>query len=646
MPVIDGTAFITAVHQDHDYGHVAGGRHGAWHGMEAAKNRSLAGPADYSGLTTGATWILREDGSLLQSPPRQPQYITAAYRDQRSNWLLRQARELIAAGARELAACKCEEMLACLDGWLELRRLGCTMSEPSGYVDIAGRCLAGHTLLAQCYMQMGRYEQVVATYTRLLQNPSVEIAPAQRDSIVQVRDRLASQLEQTAQPMNQPVDSGGPHAAAGTTGTDSSAAIGPRPAVMTGAAAGSRPKVTVITACRNVQRYLKECVDSILNQTMTDWELFLIDDGSTDNTRRLIEDYARQDTRIQAHYFPDSRGPYVRRNFAIGRAASDFIVIHDADDIMVPTKLEKLHREITGDNCLAIVGSHHRTFLYEYRGLQYTEAGDLPVGHDTIVASCVSWRAAISHGTAIIRKSLFDTIGLYDENPFASDAFWSAKLALYAQIGAPVKMANIPEYLTLLRIHPSSQTQILPVFDPRGRRVRYRHYCECKLRRVREKWRQQASLDVAAELRNCNCSDFLLRFKAKIIEWESETLPVRFINSLLAGALTSLRQKAYVSCVIILNGLEVMQRDVARRVKGFDLVGAMALHASGLSEQGLKHLQQEIENHDNPLARQFAHDSCEQGLSMDVPGWCERNAPRLELRLGGEERERVRVALA
>jgi glycosyltransferase involved in cell wall biosynthesis len=644
IPVVDGTEFVAAVHQDHDYGHVAGGRHEAWNGMEAARNRSLAGPADPSGLTTGATWLLREDGTLAQTRPRRPRYVSVAYRDERSAWLLDQARKLTAAGAQGLAACKCEEALTCLDGWLELVRLGCMASESVNHADIADRYVAGHALLAQCYMQMGRYEQVVAAYTRLLQNPRVQIAPAQRDSIAQVRDRLARRLERTELPASPSIGCTGSETAR-SEHSESSAASCPSPAMGSGNAADHRPRVTVVTACRNGQRYLKECVDSILSQTMADWELFLIDDGSTDDTRRMMEEYARQDARIHSHHFLDSRGPYARRNFAISRAASDFIVIQDADDIMSPTKLERLCHEINRDNCLAIVGSNHRTFLDEFRGLEHTEPSELPADHDTIVASCVSWRAAISHGTAIIRKALFDTIGPYDENPFASDAFWSAKLALYAQIGAPVKMANVPEYLTLIRIHPSSQTQILPVFDPRGRRVRYRHYCECKLRRVREKWRQQAPLDIALELRNCNCSDFLVRFKAKIVEWESEPLPARFVNDLLTGALSSFREKAYVSCMIILNGLDVMQRDVARRVKGFDLLKGMALYASGLSERGFERLQREIANHDNPLARQLLRDSQEQGASMDVPDWCRQNAPGLELRLAGEERERVRVAM-
>jgi GT2 family glycosyltransferase len=363
----------------------------------------------------------------------------------------------------------------------------------------------------------------VAVYTRLLEHPSVQMPPAQRESIMQVRDRLTHRLE-TMSSASRPAGCIG----GSVDGTMVRAQVaGPPAAIGNGDAADHRPKVSVVTACCNAQRYLKECVDSIQGQTMADWELFLIDDGSTDDTRRMIEEYTRQDTRIRSHGFSDSRGLFVRRNFAINRAASDFIVIQDADDIMSPMKLERLYREINRDRSLVMVGSYHRTFLEEFRGIEHTEPNDLPVDHETIVALCTSWRTGIHHGTAIIRKDLFDTIGCYDENPFAADAFWSAKLALYSQIGARVTMANIPEYLTFVRVQAGSRTQAQAPFDSHVRRERYRRYCECGLQRIREKWRRQAPLDVAAELRHCNGSDFLVRFKARITEWESRTVSPR-----------------------------------------------------------------------------------------------------------------------
>ncbi|MBP7051073.1 MAG: tetratricopeptide repeat protein [Phycisphaerae bacterium] len=195
VPVVDGTEFITAVHQDHDYGHVAGGRQTVWGGEEAARNRDLAGPVDHTGLTSGATWILRKDGELTETSMRMPRYNGAEYREQRSVWLFRQARRILDVGARELAVSYCEETIACLDIWFGLERQGYLSSDPACHMRIAERCVAAHTLLAQCYMQMGRPEHVVATYTRLLEHPAARMPAARRNAIVQVRDRLAHRLK-------------------------------------------------------------------------------------------------------------------------------------------------------------------------------------------------------------------------------------------------------------------------------------------------------------------------------------------------------------------------------------------------------------------------------------------------------------------
>jgi glycosyltransferase involved in cell wall biosynthesis len=222
------------------------------------------------------------------------------------------------------------------------------------------------------------------------------------------------------------------------------------------------PKVSVIASCYNAEKFLPECIDSIRNQTMQDWELFVLDDASTDGTKSIIEKYARMDERIRPYYFHDNKGPYVRRNFAIERANSDFIVIQDADDIMRPAKLETLYNEITTDERLGIVGSFYHSFLDEFKELQYAEKKEFPLEHNEIIGKLGMWQAGIWHGSAIIRKELFQSIGLYDENPFGADSFWLAKVAEYARCTADVKLKNAPEFLTLRRMHSGSQTQIIP----------------------------------------------------------------------------------------------------------------------------------------------------------------------------------------
>ena len=394
-----------------------------------------------------------------------------------------------------------------------------------------------------------------------------------------------------------------------------------------------RSKVTVITACHNCERFLPECLNSILDQTLPEWELFLLDDASTDGTRAVIEEYARRDPRIKPYYFDTNEGPYVRRNFAIERADSNFIVIQDGDDIMVPTKLEVLHKAISEDDSLAMVGSFYRMFLEDFKGLQYTELAELPVEHGKIAEKALTWGHVISHISAIIRKSMFERIGPYDENPFAADSFWSAKLAEYSRYCPGACFKNIPEPLTLYRIHGVSQTQDLSMFDPRNRRVRYRQYCDGKLRRIREKMQSSPGTDITQELRNCKCSDFLVRFKAQIVQWENEPLPPRFLEELLRNAVVSFNDRYYVSCVNVLNGVEAMDSTISAHVTGFDLLRGMAFYALDVKDHSRTYLDREIRAHGNPAAQAFVEEGFQPSSQVDVAVWCRENAGRYDLNL-------------
>ncbi len=412
---------------------------------------------------------------------------------------------------------------------------------------------------------------------------------------------------------------------------------GPAASVASATASASEPtgppQVSIVTSCHNCQEYLAECLDSIRSQTMRDWELLLIDDGSTDGTRKIIEEYSQSDSRIRPLCFDENAGPYVRRNQAIRQARTEFIVIQDADDVMSPSKLEILFDGISAHPELAVVGSRYRTFLGRFKGLEYTDVIDLPVDHDEIVDKCATWTHGFSHGAAIIRKSLFDQIGLYDENPFASDSFWSAKLAEYTRHNQRVRLANVSDYLTLVRVHTTNQTQLLPTFDPRSRRTRYHQYCECKLREIRQKAQTSPATDVAAELRNCDCSDFLRRFRAHIIKWESEPVQSEAIQSLLETAVALFNHCCYVSCVSMLNGVEVMDRTILQRFANLDLLKAISFYALDMKEQALFHLRREIDNHQSAAGAAFLRDYFENGLEIDVQKWCAERADQFDLQI-------------
>lgn len=526
-------------------------------------------------------------------------------------------------GKPDLACRNFEPILDLLEGQLALGRLDREQSEFRDYANLGQCYVASCTLLAQCYVQQNRYEDVRQVYSRLLSNPHVQLPQDQKRRIQNVQERLN-------RVRSSPLARGAGHRSVELGGIDACVKPG---GIEPAGAACPRPKVTVVTACRNGEKHLDECIESVRGQTLHEWELFLLDDGSTDGTRQIIDKYARLDPRIRPYHFEDNRGPYVRRNLAISKAASDFIVIQDADDIMSPAKLDTLYREITQDPHLAMVGSCYRTFLDRWRGPEYAECNDLPLAQEEIVERFTTWRHAMSHGSAIIRKALFDEIGPYDENPFASDSFWSAKLGEYIRRTARWKLKNVPEYLTFIRVHAMSQTHQLSTFDPRNRRARYRQYGECKLREIRERMQAEPAGDLARELKDCDCSDFLARFKAHIVLWENEPLDSRLVPQLLEGAVWLFNRACYISCVTTLSGAEAMDRGLARRMRNCDLLRAMALCALDMKEQSLFHLRREIENHDSAAAREFLRDYFEWDGTMEVRQWCADHGERFDLQM-------------
>ena len=102
-----------------------------------------------------------------------------------------------------------------------------------------------------------------------------------------------------------------------------------------------RPLVSVIMPTYNCGRFIAESVQSVLVQTMPDWELQIVDDASTDDTSDELKPFL--ETYPQIHYtrLPQNAGPAVARTEAIRRAAGKYIAFLDSDDLWVPEKLEK-----------------------------------------------------------------------------------------------------------------------------------------------------------------------------------------------------------------------------------------------------------------------------------------------------------------
>lgn len=106
------------------------------------------------------------------------------------------------------------------------------------------------------------------------------------------------------------------------------------------------PKISIITPVYNVERYLPQCIDSVLAQTFKEWELILVDDGSTDRSGAICDEYAAKDSRVRVIHKENS-GQADSRNIALRMARADLIGYVDSDDWIEPDMYEVLYNTMT-----------------------------------------------------------------------------------------------------------------------------------------------------------------------------------------------------------------------------------------------------------------------------------------------------------
>ena len=111
----------------------------------------------------------------------------------------------------------------------------------------------------------------------------------------------------------------------------------------------SNPKISIIVPVYNSEKYLKQCIESILNQTFTDFELILIDDGSTDNSSDICDEFAKIDPRIVVRH-KENGGICSARNLGLDIARGDYIGFSDCDDLMNKYMYEVLYKSLIKEN--------------------------------------------------------------------------------------------------------------------------------------------------------------------------------------------------------------------------------------------------------------------------------------------------------
>ena len=235
--------------------------------------------------------------------------------------------------------------------------------------------------------------------------------------------------------------------------------------------------ISIIIPIYNAEKYIKKCLDSILKQTKKELEIILINDGSTDNTEKIIKTY--QDKRIK-YFKNDNHGIGYSRNFGIKKSASKYIMFLDSDDYLETTACEELFNKAEKDNLDIVISDFYKVFnnnLEEIK-LPSFENSSLKDNPDIITEYLNPWAKLYSSKLLKDNKIKFVENLKYEDAPFVIETLDKAK-----------KIGKVDKPLNYYVIHGNSETtvrdrkcfDILKIIDKIRKYTKYKEYLKEKI---------------------------------------------------------------------------------------------------------------------------------------------------------------------
>lgn len=207
-------------------------------------------------------------------------------------------------------------------------------------------------------------------------------------------------------------------------------------------------RLSVLMGVFNGEGYLPEAMDSILAQTLRDFELIIVDDGSTDGSPKILADYAARDSRVKIIHQKNA-GLTAALNAAAKVATAPLLARMDPDDVALPTRFEKqvayfdVHPDVT------LLGT--RVILIDPYGTAYNWPQH-PLTHEEIDEKLMAGEGwAIVHPAAMFRRDAFEKVGGYNEKYRTSQDF-----DLWLRMAETGRLANLEEPLLKYRQHLAS----------------------------------------------------------------------------------------------------------------------------------------------------------------------------------------------
>jgi len=206
--------------------------------------------------------------------------------------------------------------------------------------------------------------------------------------------------------------------------------------------------VSVLMPVYNSALFLAEAIDSILNQTLTNFELIIIDDGSQDNSLKIIKKYAEVDSRIR-YLSRDNKGISSTRNQLVAMAQASYIAWMDSDDISLPQRLDVQFKYLSQHTDCVALGCMAE--FIDQQGLKICK-WKVPTEHEDIDG----WHLLGKGGGVVFAASIMLTSAVKQAEGFDESLEGAEDLALFLRLAELGIIENIPESLYIYRQHVNS----------------------------------------------------------------------------------------------------------------------------------------------------------------------------------------------
>ena len=204
------------------------------------------------------------------------------------------------------------------------------------------------------------------------------------------------------------------------------------------------PKVSVIMSVYNGEKYLKEAIESILNQSFKDFEFIVVDDGSTDKTPEILENYAKQDQRIKIITNSENIGLTKSLNKGIKVSKGEYIARMDDDDIAMPERIKKQIEFLEKNPNFGVVGCN--VIIINETG-NFVKNVVLPNN----LMQVLKKRNYLAHGSLVFQKAIIEQLGNYDEQ-----MLYAQDYEMILRISKTFEVGFISEFLYKLRVHKNT----------------------------------------------------------------------------------------------------------------------------------------------------------------------------------------------